>query len=264
MNLKDSKALITGSSSGIGAAIAKELARLGCDVAITWAHDSDSAENVRKECAALGVKTLVYQLDVRDNSQCERVVRDIADQWGGFNLLINSAGITKPTTLTDLKSVTHDDFLNLYSVNVVGVFQIVRAAAQFLQKEAISHVISISSMAGVNGRGSSIAYAASKGALLTMTKSLARVLGPNVRVNAVCPGLVNSRWTKKTLGSEKFEGQMRTAALRSTLKTVATPEDIAKAVVGLVQGSDLITGSTFYVDAGAHLGTAHLLDRDDV
>lgn len=258
MILNDCVVLITGSSSGIGAATAKAFAKHGCKVAVTWSKDKDGGEQTAAACRAAGAEVLLHQLDVTNDQQCREVIREIAARWGRLDVLVNSAGITTVRDPSDLEALSGQDFFDAYNVNVVGVFQIVRAAAPLLSARPIAHVVNLASTAAINGRGSSIAYAASKGALVTMTKSLARAMGPNVRVNVVCPGLVESSWAKKSLGDKKMKAQSRFASMRSPLKRLPTPEDVAAIVVSCAAGFDLVTGQTIVVDGGAHLGTAFL------
>jgi 3-oxoacyl-[acyl-carrier protein] reductase len=258
MNLTGAVALVTGSSSGIGAAAARNLARHGCRVAVTWSGNKSAAQEVVGDCEKAGSEAKLFHLDIRDDSECRQVVEKIIQQWGQLDVLVNCAGTTRVCDPMDLDGLSAEDFLEIFRVNVVGTFQITRAAASHLKTRPIAHVINISSTAAFNGRGSSIAYAASKGAMITMAKSLARVLGPAVRVNTVCPGLVESAWTKKSLGEKAYQKKIRLAALRSTLKALPSPDDIASAIVSCLQGGDLMTGSVLVVDGGAHLGTAHL------
>ncbi len=260
VKLKGSVALVTGSSSGIGAASARALAAQGCRVAVTWNSNERGGSSTVRACRKAGAPAELFRLDVTDDEACRRVVREVVDKWRRLDILVNSAGVTRFCAATDLEGLSAEDFLEIYRVNVVGVFQTVRAAAPFLKARPVAHVVNVSSMAALNGRGSSIAYAASKGALLTMGKSLARVLGPRVRVNTISPGLVSGAWAKEALGEKKFAAMQRLASLRSTLKGVPKPEEIASVILGMVQGGDMITGSNVPVDGGAHLGTAHLLD----
>lgn len=258
MKLDGSVALVTGSSSGIGAATAIALAGRGCRVAITWTNNEESGIQVLKLCQAQGVEAMLVHLDVADDSECKTVVSSIIKKWGSLGVLVNSAGITHHCALEDLDGLNAEDFLEIYRVNVVGAFQITRAATPHLRANSIAHVVNVASMAALNGRGSSIAYSASKGAMVTMTKSLARALGPEVRVNAICPGLVKGRWLEKSFGVDSYESRMRLSERKNTLKAIPTPEDVADMIVSLIQGFDLTTGDSVIIDGGAHLGVAGL------
>lgn len=253
MKLQGCVALIVGGSSGIGAATAKALAAKGCHLAVTWSKNERGARETGAEAC---------QLDVTNDSQCRAVVDHVVKKFGRLDVVVNCAGITRFVKATDLEGLTADDFIDLYRINVVGTYQVIRAAAPHLKSRPIAHVINVASMAAVNGRGSSIAYAASKSALVTMTKSLARVLGPVVRVNAICPGLVESKWAEEGFGEESYESHIRLAQLRSPLKALPKPEDVAASIVACLEGCDLMTGSALFVDGGAHLGTAKLKDDE--
>ena len=174
------------------------------------------------------------------------------DKWGRVDALVNNAGTTKFVKHGDLEGLSADDFLRIYRLNVVGPFQMARACAAALKAQK-GAVVNVSSVAAKLGTGSSIAYAASKAALNAMTFSLARVLGPEVRVNAVCPGYVDTPWQHNALG---MEGANKAAAHYSAmvpLKDFATPEDVAGTIVWLVEGARQVTGETIYVDGGMHI-----------
>ncbi|MCW8969924.1 MAG: SDR family oxidoreductase, partial [Rhodospirillales bacterium] len=154
-------------------------------------------------------------------------------------------------------ALSGEDFLDIYAVNVVGAYQMIRACAPYMRKQGMGAVVNVSSITGIAGNGSSVAYAASKGALNTMTLSLARALGPEIRMNAVCPGLIQSRWLKNGLGEEKYAAAVRRIEETTPLRKASTPEDIAEVVLWLVEGAAHVTGETILVDAGLHLGFGH-------
>ncbi len=259
MELKDAVAIVTGSSSGIGASLVRQLCARGCHVTVNYSRNEEGAREVAAECLALGSgRILVQQADVANDDDCQALVAATVDRFGRLDLLVNNAGTTKFCMHQNLAGLSKDDFLNIYAVNLVGPFQMTRAAEPFLRRQPVAHVVNMASIAAITGVGSSIAYAASKGALVTMTLSLARVLGPQIRVNAVCPGFVAGEWLKNGLGEEKYEsirGQYNDIA---PLKSTATPERVAQTVVTLVAGADWTTGETLIVDGGAHLHTAPL------
>ncbi|HAM75259.1 MAG TPA: oxidoreductase, partial [Alcanivorax sp.] len=171
-------------------------------------------------------------------------------------VLVNNAGTTKFCAHQDLDGLSKDDFLHLYAVNTVGPYQMTRAAEKALRQAGTAQVINMASIAGLAGVGSSIAYAASKGALLTMTKSLARVLGPEIRVNAICPGFVQGEWLEKGLGKEAYANLLAKTKAGAALNDAASPETVAQAVLGLVIGGDLTTGEAILVDGGSHLNAS--------
>ncbi|MFP1682111.1 SDR family NAD(P)-dependent oxidoreductase [Alloalcanivorax sp. C16-1] len=253
MKLKNAVALITGSSSGIGAATARLFAEQGCHVVINYSRNEDGARAVARDCEAQGVRALVVRADVADDAQCRALVDATVKEFGRLDVLVNNAGTTKFCPHHDLDGLDKDDFLRLYEVNTVGAYQMTRAATPALRQAGLAHVVNMASIAGLAGVGSSIAYAASKGALLTMTKSLARVLGPEVRVNAICPGFVQGEWLEKGLGKEAYDKMLSKTKAGAALHDAASPETVAQAVLGLVIGGDLSTGEALRVDGGAHL-----------
>ena len=185
---KNPVALITGGSRGVGAATAKLLASKGWNVTITCTSSIEEAKNVAKECEKFGVEALCISADVGDESMCIKTVTETVDKWGRIDALVNNAGTTKFVfNHADLDGLNAEDFLHIYRINVVGPFQMVKACKQYLVESNNPSVVNVSSIAGIKGIGSSLAYASSKGALNTMTKSMARNLGP-IRVNAICPG----------------------------------------------------------------------------
>ena len=258
MELKDAVAIVTGSSSGIGASIAQQLCARGCNVTINYSRNEAGAQEVAAKCRALGGQTLVQRADVTDDSDCLALVAATMERFGRLDILINNAGTTKFCAHQNLSGLSKDDFLNIYAVNLVGPYQMARASEAALRKQPVAHIVNMASIAAITGVGSSIAYAASKGALVTMTMSLARVLGPQIRVNAVCPGFVAGEWLKKGLGEETYESIKSQYISIAPLKQTATPDIVAQTVLSLVGGIDWTTGETIIVDGGAHLHTAPL------
>jgi 3-oxoacyl-[acyl-carrier protein] reductase len=258
MELKNAVAIVTGSSSGIGAAIARQLAAKGCHVTINYSQNADGAKAVAEACAALGGQTLLQRADVAQDADCRALVAATLERFGRLDILINNAGTTKFCAHQQLAGLSKEDFLGIYAVNLVGPFQMTRAAEAALRRQPVAHIVNMASIAAITGVGSSIAYAASKGALVTMTLSLARVMGPQIRVNAVCPGFVAGEWLKKGLGEEVYEAIRQQFADVAPLKATATPDTLAQTVLALVGGADWTTGETLIVDGGAHLHTAPL------
>lgn len=258
MDLKNAAAIVTGSSSGIGAAIARELAGHGCRVTVNYSRNEEGARRVAAECGAVGAKTLVVRADVSEDADCRKLVEQTLEGFGRLDILVNNAGTTKFCRHQDLSGLDKQDFLDIYAVNLVGPFQMTRAAEAALRNADTAHIVNIASIAAITGVGSSIAYAASKGALVTMTLSLARVLGPQVRVNAVCPGFVAGEWLKNGLGEKAYQTLKTQYEQAAPLNRTATPEAVAKTVSALVGGADLTTGETLIIDGGAHLHTAPL------
>jgi 3-oxoacyl-[acyl-carrier protein] reductase len=241
-------AIVTGSSSGIGAATAVELSRRGWSILVNFSRDKAKAEQTAKQCK----DAIVVQADVGDDAECKKLARAALDKWGRIDALVNNAGTTKFVKHPDLEGLSAEDFLRIYRLNVVGPFQMVRACAAAL-KEAKGAVVNVSSVASKLGTGSSVAYASSKAALNAMTFSLARSLGPEVRVNAVLPGYVDSPWHANALGAEGASKLAQHYAGMVPLKDFARPEDVADAIVWLIEGARQVTGETIYIDGGMHI-----------
>ncbi len=261
-SLKDKVAIVTGSATGLGAAVALQLADKGCNVVINYTKSEKEAKKTLAACQAKGVEAILAQGDVGEDADCRRIVDETVKKWGRVDVLVNNAGGTKFANHAELDELNAEDFLWIYKVNVVGAYQMIRACAPHMKEAGKGSVVNVSSIAGVTGIGSSVAYAASKGALNTMTLSLARSLAPKIRVNAVCPGFIGTRWFSDRFGQQTFEGIKRQQEASTPLGRAGTPEDIATAVVFFCgEGSDHITGETLITDAGMHLGFAPLTAR---
>jgi len=255
MSLSTNKvAIVTGGSRGVGAATANLLAKKGWNVAITCTSSMNEAEEIVKKCKLLGVDSLAISANVADDNACQETIKKTLDKWGRIDSLINNAGTTKFAHHGDLNALNADDFQYIYSVNVIGPFQMVKAAKDALLESEDASIVNVSSIAGIKGVGSSLAYATSKGALNTMTLSMARNLGP-IRVNAVCPGFIQGEWLKKGLGEEVYNSAMKSFETTTPLKLTCTPEDVAIAIDSFINGSKVITGETLILDGGWHLAT---------
>jgi len=248
--------LITGGATGLGAAIALGAARRGAKAVILNCTKSlREAEATAAAVRAAGAETAIAQGDVSEDADCRRIA-EVAARFGKLDGLANNAGITKHVAHAKLDGLSKDDFLRLYAVNTVGPFQVIRACRSLLeQATGQASVVMTSSIAGVTGIGSSIAYAASKGALNVMTMSLARALAPKIRVNAICPGFMDTRWFGDAFGAEQLT-KIRDNVIKSTpLQVASTAEDIADAALFLLSdASRRVTGETLLADAGLHLG----------
>jgi NAD(P)-dependent dehydrogenase (short-subunit alcohol dehydrogenase family) len=248
--------LITGSATGLGAAIAIGAAERGAKAVILNCTKSlAEAEATAEKVRAAGADVDIARGDVSEDADC-RAIAAAAARHGRLDALVNNAGITKQVpNHADLDGLTKEDFLRLYAVNTVGPFQMVRACRALLESAERPSVLMTSSIAALTGIGSSVAYAASKGALNTMTKSLARALAPKIRVNAICPGFIDTRWFSDAFGEELTQ-RIRENMVKSTpLQAASKPEDIAGAALFLISDSARhITGEALIVDAGWHLG----------
>ena len=241
-------AIVTGASSGIGAATALELARRGWSVVVNYARSEAEAKEVAARCK----DALVVQADVSDDAECRKLAQTALDRWGHLDALVNNAGTTKFVDHANLDGLTADDFLRIYRTNVVGPFQMIRACAPAL-KARRGAIVNVSSVASQLGIGSSLAYAASKAALNTMTYSLARSLGPDVRVNAVCPGYVDTPWHSDAHGAERANQIAAHYASMVPLKDFARPDEVAEVIVWLIEGARQVTGEAIFVDGGLHI-----------
>jgi len=255
MNLTDAVCIVTGSAAGIGAACAARLASKGARVAINFTKSASEAQEVAAVCQAAGGQAMVVRADVSSDDDCRRLAQIVLEKWGRIDGLVNNAGTTKFVPHGDLTALDSADFQRIFGVNVIGPFQMVRAVATAMQRQGAGSIVNVSSIAGLTGMGSSVAYAASKGALNTMTLSLARALGPAIRVNAVCPGFVETRWLTSGLGAE-YEARKKNYEAITPLKATVLPEDVADAVVWLLEGAGKVTGELITVDSGVHLGVA--------
>ena len=246
-------AIVTGGSRGVGAATAKMLYKNGWNVIITCSSSIEEAEKVAKECSNETAQVIALQADVSNDLDCKATINKAIEKWNRIDALINNAGTTKFVwDHSDLNSLDATDFQHIYAVNVVGPFQMVKASKEHLLKSANPCVVNVSSIGGIKGIGSSLAYASSKGALNSMTLSMARNLGP-IRVNAVCPGFIEGEWLKKGMGPEMYEAVKLRVQTTTPLKKTCTPESVAEVIVNLIETSELMTGQLVTVDGGASL-----------
>ncbi|MDY6946004.1 MAG: SDR family oxidoreductase [Pseudomonadota bacterium] len=246
--------IVTGSATGIGAACAIELARRGWCTVINFTKSEAEAQQTARECEKHGGETLLVRADVSQDADCRRMAAATLEKWGRIDGLINNAGTTKVAfDHADLEALSAEDFQKIYAVNVVGAFQMIRAVEPTMRQQGRGSVVNVSSRAGIDSIGTSIAYAASKGALNTMTMGLARALGPQIRVNAVCPGFVETRWLQEAIGDRYDQARARFAS-NSALQKTSSPEDIADVVVWLLTGGPTVTGELILVDGGNRLG----------
>ena len=256
-------AIVTGGTRGIGAAIAKALKEAGYTVAATYAGNDEKA-NAFKDATGIAV----YKWDVSSYEACAEGIAKVEAEHGRVDILVNNAGITRDgRDHSDLDALSRQDFIDTYAVNVAGPFLMLQACKRLLTKAhentgRASAVLNVSSIAGVTGIGSSVAYAATKGALNTMTLSLARALAPAIRVNAVCPGFIGTRWFKNQMDAEQYQRLEANVAKSTPLNVASGPDDIAdSAVFFLTDASRHVTGETLLVDGGTHLGFAPLAAR---
>jgi NAD(P)-dependent dehydrogenase (short-subunit alcohol dehydrogenase family) len=255
MKLENAVCIVTGSAVGIGAACAVQLAARGARVVVNYTKSEADARATAAACEGQGPEALVCRANVADDSDCRRLAEAALAKWGRIDALVNNAGITKfAPDHSQLDALQASDFHGIYDVNVVGPYQMIRAVAPAMKAQGKGAIVNVSSIAGIMGIGSSVAYAASKGALNVMTLSLARALAPEIRVNAVCPGFVETRWLKEGLGEPLYTVAKTSYQAAAPLQSVLVPEDVASAVVWLIEGADTVTGELIILDGGVHLG----------
>ena len=247
-------AIITGSATGVGAAAAIMLAEHGCNVVINYSRSKKEAEETAETCRSKGVEAIAFLADVSDDDACRNMVQAAIDAWGRIDYLINNAARTKFNPYENLDGLQKQDFLDIYAVNVVGAYQMIRAVEPHMRKQGSGSIVNNSSIGGVTGIASSMAYAASKAALNLLGKSLAHVLAPEIRINTVVPGMIQTRWLKGGMGEEAYESMLENVTEKVPLKKVATAEDIAETLVWFLESAKLVTGETLIVDSGVHLG----------
>ena len=253
--MKEKVAIVTGSATGVGAATAVLLAEKGCNVVINYTRSKEEAMATAQLVEQHNVECIVFKADVSNDDECKSMVEATIKKWGKIDYLVNNAGKTKFNPFENLDGLSGDDFLDIYSVNVVGPYQMIKAVVPYMKQQGGGAIVNDSSLAGINGVGSSIAYVTSKAALNIMTKSLAHVLGPEIRINTVAPGPIQTRWLKGGMGDEAYSALIEQAENELPLKQVATAEDVAETLVWFLEGAKLITGEVLIVDSGAHLGS---------
>jgi 3-oxoacyl-[acyl-carrier protein] reductase len=255
MNSSRKVAIVTGSATGVGAATALALAHRGYDLLVNYTKSETEARACEAACREAGARTLLVRGDVSVDKDCRAMVQAVTDAWGRIDALVNNAAVSLFGSAAEWDALDAEAFQRVLGVNTVGAFHMVRACLPPL-RAAGGCVVNVSSVAGALGIGSSVPYIASKGAINAMTLHLARTLAPHVRVNAVCPGLVTSRWFVDGLGQDGFD-RVKAGYEKSTpLGRPCTPEDVAEAIVWLVDGARTVTGELILLDAGMHLGSA--------
>ena len=244
--LKRKVALVTGGGTGIGRAISIALAALSIDVAVNYSRSQQEALDTVAAIEKNGGKAVVVQANVAKDAEVRTMVQTVVEQFGQLDYLVNCAGTTVYVDMPDLEGLKPEYWDEIMDVNVKGLFSVCRAAAPHLKKTHGS-IVNITSVAGITGMGSSIAYAASKAAAISVTKSLARVLAPEVRVNSVAPGIVLTRWV------EGREAHVKKLGEHTPLGRCCSAEDVADVAVPLLVNATMMTGQTVVVDGGALL-----------
>lgn len=254
MELNGRVALVTGGAGGIGGAVVRSLANAGISgIAINYRKSRREAEELAREIARSGVKAVAVQADVQNDEQVRSVIAEIGETFGRLDIVINNAGVTHWVNLADLAGLTDAIWDEIFDVNVKGAFRCARAAAALLEVSR-GMIVNVSSISGVLAPStmSSLAYGTAKAALIYMTRGLAVAMAPKVRVNCVAPAFTDTPWMSQHFGAE-YQQVIANASAGYPLQRIASPEDIAGAILGLITGGDFVTGQTLIVDGGLSL-----------
>jgi 3-oxoacyl-[acyl-carrier protein] reductase len=247
MRLKDQVALITGAGTGIGRATALKMAAEGAAVVVNYSRSKDEAEAVVALVRDAGGRAMAVQADISDDGRVRDMVGRAVSEWGRVDVLVNNAATTQFVELSDLEGLNEEVWDRILSVNVKGTFYCSRAVAPVMKRQKAGRIINIASVAGLTGRGSSMAYCASKAGVISLTQSLAIALAPEILVNAIAPGFVETRWTEG-------RDELRNYSLgRTLLQRPATPDDIAEVILSFATDARYVTGQILRVDGGRTL-----------
>jgi 3-oxoacyl-[acyl-carrier protein] reductase len=246
MELKNKVALVTGGGTGIGRATSFALAERGAIIIVNYSRSQSDADETVTRINGQGGRAIAVQADVSKDKEVRKMVENIVKQFGTVDLLVNNASITKHIPMDDLEAATGEVWDELFDVNVKGMFYCARAVASYMKKNKQGAIVNLGSIAGQTGLGSSLPYAVSKAAVNGLTKSLARALAPDIRVNSVVPGAVATRWWA---GREE---QMNRLAPNLLLKRISTPEDVAQLICAALE-QEALTGQIITVDSGQTL-----------
>lgn len=241
-------ALVTGAATGIGRAAAVALAAAGYDVAINYSRSEAAARETAAQSQAKGAKTLLFQCDVSDDPAVRKMLKAVEQEFGRLDALVNNAGTTSNVRPADFEGMTAEEWDRVFAVNVRGVFQVTRAAAPML-KAAKGSIVNTASIVGLRPGPQPLPYAASKAAVVNLTKLLALNLAPDVRVNAVAPGWMEGDWMKRML-RDKYDELMGRRARLTPLKRVVTADDVAETMLSLIESNHFVTGEIVIVDGG--------------
>ena len=242
-------ALVTGASTGIGRSAAIALAKNGYDVAVNYSRSEDQAKTTARQVENAGAKALLCRCDVSDDAGVRAMLAAVEKEFGHLDVLINNAGTTVDVAPTNFEEMTVEAWNRVFSVNVLGVFLVTRAAAPLLKKSPNGCIVNTCSIAGLRPSAQPLPYAASKAAVANLTKTLANALGPQIRVNAVAPGWIEGEWMKKTLAGN-YEGLMARRAKYTPLKRCCTEDDVADSMLSLILHNRFVTGEIIIVDGG--------------
>ena len=241
-------ALVTGAATGIGRSAVLALARAGYDVAVNYSSSEKAARDTASEAETLRAKTLLVKCDVADEPGVRAMLASVKQSFGRLDVLVNNAGTTASWKPKDLETLSLEEWDRVFAVNVRGLFQVTRAAVPLL-KESRGCVVNTASIVGLRPGPQPLPYAASKAAVVNLTKTLAWNLGPEIRVNAVAPGWMEGDWMKRML-KDKYEELMGKRAKATPLKRVVTADDVAETMMSLIESNRFVTGEVIVIDGG--------------
>lgn len=242
-------ALVTGGASGIGRSTVLRLARQGYDVVINYSASEGKARATATDAEALGALAMVIQANVSDGQAVRSMLAALQERFGRLDALVNNAGTTVMTPPTDLDGLSEEEWDRVFAVNVKGLWLVTRAAAPLLREAPAAAVVNLASIVGLRPGPQPLPYAASKAAIVNLTKTLAGALGPAIRVNAVAPGWMEGDWMQRTLG-ENYERLMERRAKATPLRRCVTAEDVAETIVSLIVSNPFVNGQIIVIDGG--------------
>ena len=243
------RALVTGGATGIGRAAVLHLARAGYDIALNYRTSHDAARATAADAEQAGAKVLLVAADVADDGAVRDMLLRVEAEFGALDAVVNNAGTTIPTPARDLEGVTVEDWDRVFAVNVKGLFLVTRAAVPLLKRSKNPSVVNIASIVGLRPGPQPLPYAASKAAVVSLTKQLAGALSPEIRVNAVAPGWIEGEWMERMLG-DNYHRLMERRAKATPLGRCATFDDVGEVILSLIQSNRFVNGEIVVIDGG--------------
>ena len=250
MKLQDKVVLVTGGGTGIGRAISMLFAKEGAAVAVNYSKSEEEAADTASEVAKFGAKSLIVKANVSIDQEVCQMVSTVKQEFGHIDILVNNAGFTRFIDFSNLDGLTEEIWDEIHAVNLKGVFFCCKAVYPFMQEQESGRIINIASVAGITGQGSCIAYCSAKAGVISLTKSFARALGPNILVNAIAPALTETRWLK---GVGRAPAMRENFQKASVLKRMGTAEDVSEVALSLAGDWNFVTGQIIVVDGGRML-----------